>query len=55
MSVGTPENVNDFKIYRKEDVNIYVVRDFPETPPNIILQLKKARAKPPALVASRRH
>ncbi len=54
MSVGEPENKNDYEVYSEEDVIIYLAVDFPRDLPKIIIQLKKNLSNPPRLVASRR-
>jgi len=53
--VGEPENKDDYEVHNKEDVFVYVIKGFPENPPQIMIQLKKNRSQPPTLVASRRH
>ncbi|MFZ5595885.1 MAG: hypothetical protein ACOY31_02585 [Bacillota bacterium] len=54
MSVGEPENRENYEVFNKDNVYIYVVRDFPQEPPKIYIQLKSNRNSPPRLVASRR-
>lgn len=53
MSVGKPEKVENFDLHRRENITVYVDKDFPQDPPKIIIQLK-VKANPPRLVASRR-
>jgi len=53
--VGEPENKDDYEVHNKEEVFVYVAKEFPENPPQIMVQLRKNRYKPPVLVASRRH
>jgi len=52
--VGEPENMENYELHNKEDVNVYVVKDFPTDPPSIIIQLKISKTADPSLVASRR-
>ena len=54
VSVGEPENVEKYDVYTKEDVSIYVIKDFPKDPPNIVIHLKTSKKDPPRLIASRR-
>lgn len=53
MSVGEPENKEDFERHSKDGVSVYVEKGFPTDPPKIVIQLHK-RAGNPRLVASRR-
>ena len=54
VSVGEPDNKEDYELHNKEDVNVYVVKDFPTDPPSIIIQLKSSKTSAPSFVASRR-
>lgn len=53
MSVGAPDNREEYNLYWQDGVTVFLAKDFPPDPPNIILQLK-SNAYPPRLIASRR-
>lgn len=53
MSVGEPENKEDFEKHSKDGVSVYVEKSFPTDPPKIVIQLH-ARSGKARLVASRR-
>ncbi|MFZ5645006.1 MAG: hypothetical protein ACOY46_15605 [Bacillota bacterium] len=54
VSVGQPENIDNYDVYTREDVCIYLTKDFPKDPPNIVIHLKTHKKDPPRLIASRR-